>query len=71
MLRRAPTGQILESAHRVDREYKVLSALAGAKVAVPIPRPMLLCTDKRVIGSPFYLMEYLQGQVHIRYGVGI
>jgi aminoglycoside phosphotransferase (APT) family kinase protein len=61
VLRRKPPGQLLPSAHAVDREYRVISALAGS--AVPVPRTYVLCTDESVIGSMFYVMEFVQGRV--------
>jgi aminoglycoside phosphotransferase (APT) family kinase protein len=61
VLRRKPPGQLLPSAHAVDREYRVISALAGS--AVPVPRAYVLCTDESVIGSMFYVMERVDGRV--------
>jgi aminoglycoside phosphotransferase (APT) family kinase protein len=61
VLRRKPPGQLLPSAHAVDREFRVISALAGS--AVPVPRTYVLCTDESVIGSMFYVMELVQGRV--------
>jgi aminoglycoside phosphotransferase (APT) family kinase protein len=61
VLRRKPPGQLLASAHAVDREFRVLKALHGS--AVPVARPVLLCDDDNVIGSMFYLMEYVAGRV--------
>jgi len=62
VLRRQPFGSLLKSAHAVDREYRVLTALQGSKV--PVPTPLLLCTDTSVIGSMFYVMSREQGQVY-------
>ena len=61
VLRRKPPGQLLASAHAVDREFRVLSALHGG--AVPVARPLHLCTDDSVIGSMFYLMEFVDGRI--------
>jgi aminoglycoside phosphotransferase (APT) family kinase protein len=61
VLRRKPPGQLLPSAHAVDREFRVLQALHGG--AVPVARPLLLCTDESVVGSMFYVMEYIVGRV--------
>ena len=61
VLRRKPPGQLLPSAHAVDREYRVISALAGS--GVPVPRTYVLCTDEAVIGSMFYVMERVDGRV--------
>ena len=61
VLRRKPLGQLLPSAHAVDREYRVIRALAGT--AVPVPKVYALCEDDRVIGSTFYVMEFLDGRI--------
>jgi aminoglycoside phosphotransferase (APT) family kinase protein len=61
VLRRKPLGQLLPSAHAVDREYRVMRALAGT--AVPVPKVYVLCEDDAVIGSAFYLMEFLEGRI--------
>jgi aminoglycoside phosphotransferase (APT) family kinase protein len=61
VLRRKPLGQLLPSAHAVDREYRVMHALSGT--AVPVPEVYALCEDDAVIGSVFYVMEFLDGRV--------
>ncbi|GGO79117.1 aminoglycoside phosphotransferase [Marinobacterium nitratireducens] len=61
VLRRQPPGKLLKSAHAVDREYRVLKALAGTDV--PVPRVYHLCEDPAVIGSMFYLMEFVEGRI--------
>ena len=61
VLRRKPPGKLLPSAHAVDREYRVITALAGTDV--PVARTYALCEDDGVIGSAFYLMEFVQGRV--------
>jgi len=61
VLRRKPTGVLLPSAHAVDREYRVIRALAGSEV--PVPRAYASCEDPAVIGSAFYLMEYVEGRI--------
>jgi len=61
VLRRKPSGKLLASAHAVDREFRVLTALHGS--SVPVARPLHLCTDDAVIGSMFYLMEFIPGRV--------
>lgn len=61
VLRRKPPGQLLASAHAVDREYRVLRALHGS--AVPVAQALALCTDEAVIGSMFYLMQHIDGRV--------
>ena len=60
VLRRKPPGVLLKSAHAVDREYRVQSALAGSKV--PVARMYALCEDDDVIGSAFYIMEHMDGR---------
>ena len=61
VLRRKPPGQLLASAHAVDREFRVLTALHGC--AVPVARPLHLCRDEWVIGSMFYVMEFVDGRI--------
>lgn len=61
VLRRQPPGQLLKSAHAVDREFRVLSALA--QTPVPVARAWHLCEDREVIGSMFYLMSYEDGRI--------
>ena len=61
VLRRKPPGELLKSAHAVDREFKVLSALANT--ALPVAKVYHLCKDDSIIGSMFYLMEYIDGRV--------
>ena len=60
-LRRKPPGQLLPSAHAVEREFRVLSALAGSDV--PVPKTYALCDDASVIGTAFYVMEYVDGRI--------
>ena len=61
VLRRQPLGPILKGAHAVDRESRVLTALAGA--GFPVPRVHALCTDPSVIGSAFYVMDFVEGRI--------
>ncbi len=61
VLRRKPPGKLLPSAHAVDREFKVISALQGT--GVPVPKTYCLCEDNDVIGTMFYIMEYVEGRV--------
>ncbi|MFT5711425.1 MAG: aminoglycoside phosphotransferase (APT) family kinase protein [Halioglobus sp.] len=58
VLRRQPPGTLLKSAHAVDIEYRVLKALADTDV--PVAKVYHLCEDRAVIGSMFYLMEFLR-----------
>ncbi len=60
VLRRKPLGNILKSAHAVDREFRVQRALAGSDV--PVAEMIALCEDDGVIGSAFYLMAYVEGR---------
>lgn len=62
VLRRKPPGQLLASAHAVDREYRVLTALSSF-TDVPVPRTYLLCTDESIIGTWFYVMDHVVGRV--------
>ena len=61
VLRRQPPGELLKSAHAVDREFRVIAALASSDV--PVARALHLCEDRDVIGSLFYLMSYEQGRI--------
>lgn len=61
VLRRRPFGQLLPSAHSVDREFRLISALHPA--GLPVPRPITLCLDEGVIGSTFYVMEMVNGRI--------
>ena len=63
VLRRKPPGQLLASAHAVDREFKVISAL-GRHTDVPVPRAHVLCTDDSVIGTWFYVMDHVEGRIY-------
>ena len=61
VLRRKPPGKLLPSAHAVDREYRVISALHGG--GFPVARPYALCEDDDVIGTMFYIMDCVEGRV--------
>ena len=61
VLRRKPPGHLLPSAHAVEREFRILSALAGSDV--PVPRMYALCEDAAVIGTAFFVMEYVEGRI--------
>jgi aminoglycoside phosphotransferase (APT) family kinase protein len=56
-----PAAKLLPSAHAIEREYRVMSALQGSDV--PVPRMHLLCEDESVIGRAFFVMEFMQGRV--------
>jgi aminoglycoside phosphotransferase (APT) family kinase protein len=61
VLRRKPPGKLLPSAHAVDREFRVLAALADSPV--PVAHVHALCEDPEVIGSAFYVMDYVEGRI--------
>jgi aminoglycoside phosphotransferase (APT) family kinase protein len=61
VLRRKPPGELLKSAHAVDREFRVITALRNTEV--PVPETYVLCEDDAVIGSMFYVMEYKEGRI--------
>jgi aminoglycoside phosphotransferase (APT) family kinase protein len=61
VLRRKPPGNLLKSAHSVEREFRVLCALYPTHV--PVPRPLALCEDETILGTVFYLMEFKSGRV--------
>src|SRR5271169_1243892 len=61
VLRRKPPGKLLPSAHAVDREFRVLAALKDTKV--PVARVYALCENPEVIGSAFYVMDYIEGRI--------
>ncbi|KIJ24019.1 hypothetical protein M422DRAFT_39324 [Sphaerobolus stellatus SS14] len=72
VLRKKPAGQLLSStAHQVEREYRMLAALHAyntkpttpVSTRVPVPQPIALCEDSGVIGTPFYVMEFLDGRI--------
>ncbi|XP_066116649.1 acyl-CoA dehydrogenase family member 10 isoform X2 [Saccopteryx bilineata] len=62
VLRKKPPGTLLPSAHAVEREFRVMKALANA--GIPVPKVLDLCEDSSVIGTPFYLMEYCPGLIY-------
>ncbi len=59
VVRRPPLGHVLATAHDMKREHRVISALHPT--AVPVPRPVLLCEDDKVLGAPFYVMNFVEG----------
>lgn len=63
VLRKKPPGKVLPSAHQVDREYRVMKAL-GEHSKVPVPVMHLLCEDDTVIGTSFYVMDFVPGRVY-------
>ena len=67
VLRKQPSGDLLPSAHAVDREYRVMAALAATPV--PVPAMVAYCDDRAVLGTPFYLMERVAGRVFAGYAL--
>jgi aminoglycoside phosphotransferase (APT) family kinase protein len=61
VLRKKPPGQLLASAHQVDREHRIMKALEGT--GVPVPHMRLLCDDAEIIGTAFYVMDFLEGRI--------
>ena len=61
VLRKKPPGKLLPSAHAVDREYRIIKALEETKV--PVPRTVFLCNDENIIGTIFYVMEFVDGRI--------
>ena len=61
VLRRPPTGAVLATAHDMGREYRIMSGLADTNV--PVPRMLALCQDESINDAPFYVMEYVDGDV--------
>lgn len=61
VLRKKPSGKLLPSAHAIDREYRVMQALAQTQV--PVPKMLAFCEDDSIVGTPFYLMSFLGGRV--------
>ncbi len=61
VLRRKPPGKLLKSAHMIEREFRVLRAIEGARF--PAPRALALCEDESVIGTAFYLMAHVEGRI--------
>lgn len=72
VLRKKPVGQLLSpTAHQIEREYRILAALhvyntdatTPPSSRVPVPEPITLCEDPTIIGTPFYVMEFLEGRI--------
>jgi aminoglycoside phosphotransferase (APT) family kinase protein len=62
VLRRKPPGKLLPSAHAVDREFRIISALHPT--GFPVAKPYLLCEDESVIGTMFYVMDCVEGRIY-------
>src|SRR5882757_402555 len=63
VMRRKPPGKLLKSAHAVDREFRVISALGAT--GFPVPEALVLCEDETVIGTMFYVMSHVPGRVFL------
>ena len=63
VLRKKPSGILLPSAHAVDREHRVMKALANTDV--PVPQMLAYCEDESIIGTAFFIMEYLDGRIFV------
>ena len=61
VIRKKPPGKLLPKAHQIDREYRVMHALAGS--GVPVPKMIALCEDPDVIGADFFVMEFVDGRI--------
>jgi aminoglycoside phosphotransferase (APT) family kinase protein len=61
VMRKKPPGALLASAHQVDREYRVMSALGST--GFPVPRMRALCEDDKVVGTVFYVMDHMVGRI--------
>lgn len=62
VLRKKPPGKVLPSAHMVEREFKVIRALSE-HTDLPVPKAQVLCEDDSIIGTPFYVMDFMPGRV--------
>src|SRR5438874_7130568 len=61
VLRRKPPGKLLPSAHAVDREYRAIAALHAQ--GFPVAEPVLYCEDAGIVGTPFYIMKFVEGRI--------
>ena len=61
VMRKKPPGTLLQSAHQVEREFRIIKALAATEV--PVPRAHLLCEDADVIGTAFFVMDFVDGRI--------
>ena len=62
VMRKKPPGQLLsKTAHKVDREYRIIHALEHTDV--PVPKTYCLCEEESIVGTPFYIMEFLDGRI--------
>ncbi len=63
VMRKKPPGALLQSAHQVEREYRIITALGPTRF--PVPRTHLLCEDTGVIGTAFFIMDFVEGRIFI------
>ena len=63
VLRKQPHGKLLQSAHQIDREYRIMQALGQHQTGVPVPQMYAFCGDAGILGTPFYIMEFVVGRV--------
>jgi aminoglycoside phosphotransferase (APT) family kinase protein len=61
VMRKRPPGTPLQTAHRIDREFRMMRALEGTEV--PVPRMLSLCEDESIIGTSFFVMEHVEGRI--------
>lgn len=61
VLRKKPPGALLESAHAIEREYRIMNTLANT--AIPVPHCYCLCEDASVLGTPFFVMDFVEGRI--------
>ena len=61
VLKKKPSGSLSKSAHLIEREYRVMSALQNTNV--PVPKTYHLCTDSSIIGTPFYICQFIKGRI--------
>ena len=61
IIRKKPPGKLLPGAHQIEREYRIMKALANTKV--PVPKVYALCEDENILGRAFYVMDYVEGRV--------
>jgi acyl-CoA dehydrogenase family protein 11 len=63
VMRKKPPGKLLRGAHAVEREFRIQKHLFAANF--PVPEPVVLCTDRSVVGTEFYVMQFVEGRIFI------